>query len=100
MMETIVFGMNYKENKRLFYVNLLTSGKLNVYLADINEQADELFFGLVMQFSDKEGIITLGKRYEILIPFLFPNYAVEFFTNLWYNHFISEKQIGIYRVFN
>ncbi|MDE5649226.1 MAG: TnpV protein [Oscillospiraceae bacterium] len=45
-----------KEHKRLFYVNLLTSGKLNSYLADINEQAEELFFRLVKQFAEKEGI--------------------------------------------
>ena len=45
-----------KKHKRLFYVNLLTSGKLNAYLADINEQAEELFFRLVKQLTEKEGI--------------------------------------------
>ena len=45
-----------REHKRLFYVNLLTSGKLNSYLADINEQAEELFFRLVKQLAEKEGI--------------------------------------------
>lgn len=45
-----------KEHKRLFYANLLTSGKLNSYLADIDEQAEELFFRLVNQFAEKEGI--------------------------------------------
>lgn len=45
-----------KEHKRLFYVNLLTSGKLNSYLADIDEQAEELFFWLVKQLAEKEGI--------------------------------------------
>lgn len=45
-----------KEYKRLFYVNLLTSGKLNSYLADINEQAEQLLFRLVKQFAKKEGI--------------------------------------------
>ena len=45
-----------KEHKRLFYINLLTSCKLNSYLADINEQAEELFFRLVKQFAEKEGI--------------------------------------------
>lgn len=45
-----------KEHKRLFYVNLLTSGGLNSYLADINEQAEELFFRLVKQVAEKEGI--------------------------------------------
>lgn len=45
-----------KEHRRLFYGNLLTSGKLNSYLADINEQAEELFFRLVKQLAEKEGI--------------------------------------------
>lgn len=45
-----------KEHKQLFYTNLLTSGKLNCYLSDINEQAEELFFRLVKQLAEKEGI--------------------------------------------
>lgn len=45
-----------KEHKRLFYVNLLTSGKLNSYLANINKQTEELFFRLVTQLAEKEGI--------------------------------------------
>lgn len=45
-----------KEHKRLFYVNLLTSGGLNSYLADINEQAGELFFRLAKQLAEKEDI--------------------------------------------
>ena len=45
-----------KEYKRLLYVNLLTSGKLNSYLANINEQAEELFFRLVKQLAEKEGV--------------------------------------------
>lgn len=45
-----------KKHKRLFYVNLLTNGKLNSYIADINEQAEELYFRLVEQFAEKEGI--------------------------------------------
>lgn len=40
----------------MFYINLLTSGKLNSYLADINVQAEELFFRLVKQLAEKEGI--------------------------------------------
>lgn len=45
-----------KEHKRVFYVNLLTSSKLNSYLADINEQAEELFFRLVKQMAECEGV--------------------------------------------
>lgn len=43
-----------KEHKRLFYVNMLTSGELNSYLADINEQSEELFSQLVKQMADNQ----------------------------------------------
>ena len=45
-----------KEHKQLFYFNLLTSGKLNNYLADVNEQAKKLFFRLVKQLTENESI--------------------------------------------
>ena len=38
------------------YYNLLTSGKLNSYLADIDKLAEELFSRLVRQMSEKQGI--------------------------------------------
>ena len=43
-----------KEHKRAFYTNLLTSCKLNSYLADIDKQAEEIFSRLVKQLADKE----------------------------------------------
>ena len=36
-----------KQNRKVFYHNLLTSGKLNGYLSDIDKQAEEMFFRLV-----------------------------------------------------
>ena len=45
-----------KENHRVLYMNLLTSGKLNRHLAEIDEQAEEMFFRLVKQLAEKEGI--------------------------------------------
>lgn len=45
-----------REHKRLFYVNLLTSGKLNSHLAEINEKAEKLFFRLVKQMTECESI--------------------------------------------
>ena len=45
-----------KEHKRLFYSNLLTSGKLNSYLADIDRQAEEMFSRLVKQMAECEGV--------------------------------------------
>ena len=45
-----------KEHRRVRYANLLTIGKLNDYLADINEQAEEMFPRLVKQLAEKEGL--------------------------------------------
>lgn len=45
-----------KEHRRVLYANLLTSGKLNCYLADIDRQAEQLFLRLVKQIADAEGI--------------------------------------------
>lgn len=45
-----------KEHRRVRYANLLTSGKMNAYLADIDRQAEELFLRLVKQMADAEGI--------------------------------------------
>ena len=45
-----------KEHHRVRYANLLTSGKMNAYLADIDQQAEELFLRLVKQMADAEGI--------------------------------------------
>lgn len=40
----------------MLYANLLTSGKLNNYLADIDKQAEEMFEQLVNQMAAAEGI--------------------------------------------
>ena len=45
-----------KEHHRVRYGNLLTSGKMNAYLADIDRQAEEKFERLVKQMADAEGI--------------------------------------------
>lgn len=45
-----------KQNHRVLYMNLLTSGKLNSYLADIDEQAEDMFFRLVEQMAEREGV--------------------------------------------
>ena len=45
-----------KQNHEVLYMNLLTSGKLNGYLADINEQAEDMFFRLVKQMAESEGV--------------------------------------------
>lgn len=45
-----------REHHRVRYANMLTSGELNAYLADIDRQAEELFLRLVKQMADAEGI--------------------------------------------
>lgn len=45
-----------KNHRKVLYANLLTSGKLNDYLADIDLQAKEMFERLVMQMAVAEGI--------------------------------------------
>ena len=45
-----------KQHRRILYTNLLTSGRLNSYLADINEQAENMFLKLVEQMAEHEGI--------------------------------------------
>ena len=45
-----------KQRKRLLYVNLLTSGKLNGYLTDIDKQAVDMFSRLVEQMAEHEGV--------------------------------------------
>ena len=45
-----------KNNHRVRYINLLTNGKLNSYLADIDRQAEEMFSRLVKQLAEKENV--------------------------------------------
>lgn len=45
-----------KEHRRVTYTNLLTSGKLNSYLVDIDRQAEEMFERLVKQMAEREGV--------------------------------------------
>ena len=52
-----------KEHKRAIYTTLLTSGKLNVYLADIDEQAEKMFFRLVKQMAERESVTEHLKAY-------------------------------------
>lgn len=55
-----IWGQRYlryiKQHKRVFYANLLTSCRLNSYLADVNEQAENMFSRLVKELSEKENV--------------------------------------------
>ncbi len=45
-----------KQNRKVLYLNLLTSGKLNGYLADIDKQAGDMLTRLVKQMAEREGV--------------------------------------------
>ena len=45
-----------KHHHKVLYYNLLTSGKLDSHLADIEEQAQQLFLRLVKELAEKEGV--------------------------------------------
>lgn len=45
-----------KQHHKILYYNLLTSGKLNAHLAEIDRQAEEMFFWLVKQMAEREGV--------------------------------------------
>ena len=49
--------LNYlKHHRKVLYYNLLASGKLHSHLADVEEQAQDLFSRLVKEYAEKEGI--------------------------------------------
>ena len=55
-----VYGQRHlryiKQHKKALYLNLLTTGKLNDHLADIDKQAEEMLFRLVKQMAEREGV--------------------------------------------
>ena len=56
-----------KKHRRTVYTELLTSGKLNDYLADLNEQAEDMFLRLVNELAEKNGITeTLKAENQML----------------------------------
>ena len=45
-----------KEYKQFVYINLLTSGRLNEYLASVDEQAEDMFSRLVKEYADRQEV--------------------------------------------
>lgn len=45
-----------KEHKQFVYLNLLTSGRLNEYLASVDEQAEDMFSRLVKEYAERQGV--------------------------------------------
>ena len=56
-----------KQNHKVRYYNLLTSGKLNSYLADIEQQAQNLFSRMVTDFAEKENVTEELKATDMML---------------------------------
>lgn len=56
-----------KENHKVRYHNLLTSGKLNSYLVDIEQHAQDLFLRLVKDLAEKENITEELKSTDMML---------------------------------
>lgn len=60
--------LNYlKHHRKVLYYNLLTSGKLHSYLADTEEQAQQLFSRLVKQYAKKEDVTEELKATDMML---------------------------------
>ena len=66
-----VWGMRHKrylkQHHKVRYYNLLTSGKLNSYLADIEQQAQQLFLRLVNDLAEKENVTEELKSTDMML---------------------------------
>ncbi len=66
-----IWGMRHKrylkQNHKVRYYNLLTSDKLNSYLADIEQQAQDLFLRLVTDFAEKENVTEELKATDMML---------------------------------
>ena len=66
-----VWGMRHKrylkQNHKVLYYNLLTSGKLNSYLVDIEQQAQDLFSRLVKDLAEKENVTEELKATDMML---------------------------------
>ena len=55
-----------KENHKLMYFNLLTQGKLNSYLHDVDVRAKKMYDNLIKQLAEQEGITEQLKATDML----------------------------------
>lgn len=55
-----------KEHRRVLYYSLLTSGKLQAHLVDVEEQAQEMFEQLTKQMAEKQGVTEALKEADMM----------------------------------
>lgn len=56
-----------KQYHKVLYMNLLTSGKLNGYLADIDEQAEDMFSRLVKEMAERQEVAEQLKATDQMV---------------------------------
>jgi hypothetical protein len=56
-----------RQHRKALYTELQITGKLNGYLADLNEQADDMFFELVKQMAAREGVTEQLKSQDQML---------------------------------
>ena len=56
-----------KEHRSALYYNLLTSGKLQAHLADVEEQAQEMFEQLMKQMAERQGVTEVLKARNMMV---------------------------------
>ena len=83
--------LNYlKHHRKVLYYNLLTSDKLHSHLADVEEQAQELFSRLVKEHTEKEGITEQLKVTDQMTWVQRMNNIRERVTEIVFNEFVLQ----------
>lgn len=80
-----------REYRKGLYNSLLLSGKLNCYLAELNKQAEDMFFRLVKELAEKEGITETLKAEDQMLWVQRMNAVRETATEIITNDLILNK---------
>lgn len=56
-----------RDHRKALYISLFLDGKLNGYLAELNEQAEDMFFRLVKELAEKDGITETLKAEDQML---------------------------------
>ncbi|MBR1813654.1 MAG: TnpV protein [Lachnospiraceae bacterium] len=56
-----------RQHRKALYTELLTSGRLNSYLADLNEQAEAMFLEMEKQMAEREGVTEQLKTQDQML---------------------------------
>ena len=56
-----------RQHRKALYTELQITGKLNAYLADLNEQAEAMFLELVKQMAEREGVTEQHKAQDQML---------------------------------